>query len=165
VKKKKSAKTADPIPDIVPELVASEIREFMSLHRLDDLVIESDQGRIEVRSGTPSFYAPVSPRVLTHADSTTAAPAQTAHAELASTFLSIRSPMAGTFYRAPSPSSTPYVQEGDRVSPSTTVCIIEAMKVMNEIKADVSGKIVKICLESAASVESGAVLFEVDPNG
>ena len=73
--------------------------------------------------------------------------------------------MAGTFYGASSPSAVPYVQVGDRVSADTTVCVIEAMKVMNEIKAEAAGRIVKICVENAAQVESGAVLFEVNPAG
>ena len=144
-----------------PDQAAAEIRAFMAEHRLDDLVIESGGERIEVRSGTPSFYGPVSPRPP-HAD---VAPIAAPAPPPASTNLQIRTPMAGTFYRSPAPTSESYVKEGDVVAPNTTVCVIEAMKVMNEIKAEVSGRIVKICVENAASVESGAVLFEVNPAG
>ena len=75
----------------------------------------------------------------------------------------IKSPMVGTFYRAPSPGAASYAQVGDRVSPDTVVCIIEAMKLMNEIKAEVSGSIRKVCVENAQPVEYGQVLFLVEP--
>jgi len=77
----------------------------------------------------------------------------------------IVSPMAGTFYRAPSPSAPPYVKEGDLIKVGQPVCIIEAMKLMNEIKADKAGKIVKIPFENAQPLEKGAALFLIDPNG
>lgn len=140
-------------------LVAKEIREFMAEHRLDDLVIERGKERIEVRSGTPSFYAPVSPRSVVP-DSPPAAPVPAP-----SKNLQIRSPMAGTFYIAPTPGGTPYVNVGDKITADTVVCVIEAMKVMNEIKSGVAGKVAGRSAENAASVESGAVLFEVDPAG
>lgn len=154
--KKKRAKPAKQMKEITYEEGAREIRAFMAEHRLDDLVLEHGNRRIEVRSGTPSFYAPVSPR----APETAPPPAPAA---TISKYLQIRSPMAGTFYRAASPGASLYVNVGDAVTPATTVCVIEAMKVMNEIKAEVSGKIVAIHVENAASVESGAVLFDVDP--
>ena len=77
----------------------------------------------------------------------------------------IVSPMAGTFYRAPSPTSPNYVQEGDLVKLGQTVCIVEAMKLMNEIKADVSGRIVKILVENAQSVEKDSILFRIQTGG
>ena len=150
--KKKPARRLNPPKESTPEETAREIQEFMARHRLDDLVIEDGKQKIEVRSGTPNFYAPVSPRSSAHE---TPPPA----AAPASPYLQIRSPMAGTFYRAPSPNSELYVKEGDKLTPDTTVCVIEAMKVMNEIKAEVAGKLVKICLENAASVENGKRLF------
>lgn len=76
----------------------------------------------------------------------------------------IVSPMAGTFYRAPSPSAPPYVKEGDVVKAGQPVCIIEAMKLMNEIKADKAGKIVKVPCDNAQPVEKGTALFLIDPN-
>jgi len=78
--------------------------------------------------------------------------------------LAIKSPMVGTFYRAPSPDSEPYVKIGDHVSPDTVVCIVEAMKVMNEITADCSGTIKKILIENSKPVEYGQVLFVVEPS-
>ncbi len=77
--------------------------------------------------------------------------------------LEIKSPMIGTFYRSPSPESAPYVEVGMEVSPDTVVCIIEAMKVMNEIKADCSGTIHEVCVRNAQPVEYGQVLFRVKP--
>jgi acetyl-CoA carboxylase biotin carboxyl carrier protein len=75
----------------------------------------------------------------------------------------IASPMVGTFYRAPSPDSAPYVELGQKVTPDTVVCIIEAMKVMNEIKAETTGTIVEILVENGKSVEFGQPLFRVKP--
>src|SRR5580698_7919070 len=76
----------------------------------------------------------------------------------------IKSPMIGTFYRAPSPEAGSYVEVGNEVNPETVVCIIEAMKVMNEIKAEVKGVITQILVENAKPVEFGQPLFKVRPN-
>ncbi len=76
----------------------------------------------------------------------------------------IKSPMVGTFYRAPSPDAKPYVSVGDTVEPGTVVCIIEAMKLMNEIESEVSGKIAKIMVENEQPVEFGQTLFLVSPS-
>jgi acetyl-CoA carboxylase biotin carboxyl carrier protein len=77
----------------------------------------------------------------------------------------IRSPMVGTFYKAPEPGAEPYIKVGNRVSPGQTVCIIEAMKIMNEIEAEIAGAIREILVEDGQPVEFGQVLFRVDPNG
>jgi acetyl-CoA carboxylase biotin carboxyl carrier protein len=74
----------------------------------------------------------------------------------------IRSPMVGTFYRAPSPDSDPYLREGDSIQPGKILCIIEAMKLMNEIEAEITGKIVKILVENARPVEYNQPLFLVE---
>jgi acetyl-CoA carboxylase biotin carboxyl carrier protein len=73
----------------------------------------------------------------------------------------IVAPMIGTFYRAPAPEAPPYVQVGDTVTPDTVVCIVEAMKVMNEIKAGMSGRVVDVLVENAQPVEFGQPLFRV----
>jgi acetyl-CoA carboxylase biotin carboxyl carrier protein len=80
-----------------------------------------------------------------------------------STELDIKSPMVGTFYRAPSPESGNYVEIGSEVNPDTVVCIIEAMKVMNEIKAEVKGVISQTLVENAKPVEFGQPLFKIRP--
>jgi acetyl-CoA carboxylase biotin carboxyl carrier protein len=88
-----------------------------------------------------------------------AAPA--AHAALKE----IKSPMVGTFYKAPEPGAEPYVKVGSRVAAGQTVCIIEAMKIMNEIEAEISGVVREISVEDTQPVEFGTVLFRVDPHG
>ena len=77
----------------------------------------------------------------------------------------IKSPMVGTFYAAPNPESPAYVKVGDHVGPETTVCIVEAMKVFNQIPAEVSGKIVAVLVENGEPVEFGQPLFKVDTRG
>ncbi len=77
----------------------------------------------------------------------------------------IRSPMVGTFYRAPEPGAEPYATVGTRVTPGQTVCIIEAMKIMNEIEAEIAGVVREVCVEDAQPVEFGQLLYKVDPNG
>jgi acetyl-CoA carboxylase biotin carboxyl carrier protein len=77
--------------------------------------------------------------------------------------LEVTSPFVGTFYRSPSPDSDPYVKTGDRISSGQVLCIIEAMKIMNEIESEVSGEVVEICVENETYVEFGQVLFRVKP--
>jgi acetyl-CoA carboxylase biotin carboxyl carrier protein len=77
--------------------------------------------------------------------------------------LDVKSPMIGTFYRAPSPESAPYIEIGSEVGPETVVCIIEAMKVMNEIKAEVKGIVTQVLVENGKPVEFGQPLFRVRP--
>jgi len=74
----------------------------------------------------------------------------------------VKSPMVGTFYRASAPEEPPYVQVGDVITKGDVLCIVEAMKLMNEVKADFSGRIVDICVENAESVEFGQTLFVVE---
>lgn len=101
--------------------------------------------------------APAAPAAAAPAEAPPAAP------EVASTGVHITSPMVGTFYRASSPDADPFVSVGDVVTPDSTVCIIEAMKVMNEIKAETKGKVTKILVENGEAVEFGQNLFEVEP--
>jgi acetyl-CoA carboxylase biotin carboxyl carrier protein len=90
-----------------------------------------------------------------------AAPAAAAAAALKD----IKSPMVGTFYKSPEPGAEPYVKVGSRVTQGQTVCIIEAMKIMNEIEAEVTGVVREVLVEDTQPVEFGTVLFRVDPNG
>jgi oxaloacetate decarboxylase alpha subunit len=77
----------------------------------------------------------------------------------------VTSPMVGTFYRSSSPTTQPFVQIGDRITVGQTVCIIEAMKLMNDMPAEVAGRIVKVCVDNGSTVEYGQQLFLVDPKG
>jgi acetyl-CoA carboxylase biotin carboxyl carrier protein len=90
----------------------------------------------------------------------TAAPAPLARGNL----VEIKSPMVGTFYRAPSPEAPAYVEVGTRVSRGQTLCILEAMKLMNELESEASGTIREICVENGEPVEYGQVLFRIEPD-
>ena len=92
------------------------------------------------------------------------APAPVAASPVNTGEVDIKSPMIGTFYRSPSPEAAPYVEVGTEVSPDTVVCIIEAMKVMNEIKAEVKGIVTQTLVENGKPVEFGQPLFKVRPN-
>jgi len=80
-------------------------------------------------------------------------------------YVEIKSPMVGTFYAAPAPEAPPYIKPGDKVSVGQVICIVEAMKLMNEIESEVTGSVTKIMVENAQPVEFGQVLFLIDPNG
>ena len=80
-------------------------------------------------------------------------------------YIEIKSPMVGTFYSRPEPGVEPYVRPGSRITPGKTLCIIEAMKIMNPVDSEVSGVIVEVLVEDAQPIEFGQVLFRVDPNG
>jgi acetyl-CoA carboxylase biotin carboxyl carrier protein len=116
--------------------------------------------------GAPEILSPsAQPRALIDADSAdgTAAAPQNADAVVAQPELHIiKSPIVGTFYSAPSPTSEPFVRIGDHINQETVVCIIEAMKLMNEIQAEVSGDIVKIYVENGQPVEYGQALFGIE---
>jgi len=83
----------------------------------------------------------------------------------AENLVSVTAPMVGTFYRAPTPTATPYAEVGDKISVGQTICIIEAMKLMNDLPSEVAGRVVKICAENGATVEFGQQLFLIDPAG
>ena len=110
----------------------------------------------QAEEGQQVVYAPAP--VALPAAASAAAPAAPAAVEP-----EIKSPMIGTFYRSPSPESGPYVEIGAEVNPDTVVCIIEAMKVMNEIKAEVKGVITQVLVENAKPVEFGQPLFKIRP--
>jgi acetyl-CoA carboxylase biotin carboxyl carrier protein len=138
---------------------------------LDSLEIERGGTRVRL-SRTP----PAPPVVLeggagaapasgpAPARATAAGPPAAEAAAPVSNLLEITSPMVGTFYHAPAPDAPPYVDEGQRVGKGDVVCIIEAMKLMNELESEVEGRIVEICVENAQPVEYGQVLFRVDPS-
>jgi len=86
-------------------------------------------------------------------------------AKPASTLLEVKSPMVGTFYAKPEPGANAYASVGTRVSKGQILCIIEAMKIMNEIECDVAGVVVEVLVQDSSAVEYGQVLFRVDPNG
>jgi acetyl-CoA carboxylase biotin carboxyl carrier protein len=138
-----------------------QIVELAVAHDLTELEIESMGLRVRVVRGRPP--APVAvPHVS--APVTLSQPEAAGHAaELAPGTVTIDAPMVGTFYRSASPDVAPFVSEGDIVKEGQTLCIIEAMKLMNEIESKVSGRVVKILVENAQPVEFGQHLFLVEP--
>jgi acetyl-CoA carboxylase biotin carboxyl carrier protein len=139
--------------------------ELMKEHDLSELDLKQADNRVRIRRGgevvTYSAPAPVAARPA--AASAEPAPAKESAAE--GRMLVIKSPMVGTFYKASGPDSAPFVKVGDRIGPEKTVCIVEAMKVFNEIPAGVSGQVVAILVENGAPVEFGQPLIKVDPEG
>ena len=132
---------------------------FMREHGLAELEIGSDGRSVRLSKGTAAAPPPVAaPPVGASAAS---APAETPGkpARAGEPFLS---PMIGTFYRAATPEAKPFVAEGDAVKPDTVICIIEAMKVLNEIKAERGGRIVQILVENGEAVEYGQPLFLIE---
>ncbi|MEL7222962.1 MAG: acetyl-CoA carboxylase biotin carboxyl carrier protein [Bacteroidota bacterium] len=120
-----------------------------------------------VNSAYPPAPAPVAAPAPAVPAAAPAAPAAQA-AEAAdddANYVAVKSPMVGTFYRSPAPDKPIYVKVGDTVAVGDTVCIIEAMKLFNEVDSEVSGKIVKVLVEDAQPVEYDQVLFLVDPKG
>ncbi len=120
--------------------------------------MNGDAVRVFTAGGMPDPGPAAAP-----AEALAAAPAAPAPepAEESAGFAPIKSPMVGTFYRSPAPDAEPYVSAGDAVEPGQTVCIIEAMKLMNEIQSEVRGKIVKVVAENGKPVEFGQTLFYV----
>jgi acetyl-CoA carboxylase biotin carboxyl carrier protein len=108
----------------------------------------------------PNFMPPMAAPPAASAPA--APPAATKTEDTAKKYREIRSPMVGTFYRAPSPEANSYVQVGDSITKGKVLCIIEAMKLMNELEADIDGKVVKIMVENGKPVEYDQVLFLVE---
>ncbi len=94
-----------------------------------------------------------------------AAPAEAPPVEDTGRLIAIKSPMVGTYYAAPSPEADPYVSLNEKITVGQVVCIVEAMKLMNEIESEVSGRVVKVLVENAQPVEFGQELFLIDPAG
>ena len=158
-----------------------DLLNVVSQTDITELTIESGDQKITVKKGSPNYLPTTievgSAQTLPVATLPAMKPAPVAEAvrppepkveakvESNGNLIAIASPMVGTFYRSPTPSSPPFVDVGDRVSVGQTVCIIEAMKLMNDLPAEVSGKVVRVCVENGTTVEYGQALFMVDPNG
>jgi len=143
-----------------------EMIDLLKRNQLTELEIERAGVRIRVRYevGVKTVSAAVSD------PGQASAPAVTSHTvplsdrvEDAAGQITITSPIVGTFYRSPSPDADPYVEEGDYVKKGQVLCIVEAMKLMNEIESEVDGRITKILVESTKPVEYGQALFLIDP--
>jgi acetyl-CoA carboxylase biotin carboxyl carrier protein len=149
------------------------IIDLMKKNSITEFELEEKDSKLRLKRGlnggipvvqyddpAPVQLMPTSFAAPTTAPSAAAAPA----AAVATGEVDIKSPMIGTFYRTPSPESAAYVEVGTEVNPETVVCIIEAMKVMNEIKAEVKGVITQILVDGGKPVEFGQLLFKVRPS-
>jgi acetyl-CoA carboxylase biotin carboxyl carrier protein len=141
--------------------------ELMNEHDLAEIDLRQGDQRIRLRRGPETVAVAASPPVpMGMAAPPAPAPSiltESARADDGKTVL-IRSPMVGTFYAAANPESPPFVKVGDQVGPETTVCIVEAMKVFNEIPAECSGRIVAALAQNGDPVEFGQPLFRVEPS-
>ena len=148
----------DEIKAIAEIVAANDLAELKLEH--EGFTLEIKRGSAAVISAPVSMIAPAPAPVAAPA----AAPAPAAAAPAADTAkrVTIDSPLVGTLYRAPSPEAAPFVKVGDKVTPDTVVCIVEAMKVMNEIKAEKSGVIRDILVENGSAVEFGQPLFVIE---
>jgi acetyl-CoA carboxylase biotin carboxyl carrier protein len=159
---------ATPSLDIFDVRKIRRLVELMKEHDLSEIDLQQGELRIQLRR-TCTATSPV----VGVAPAPVAAPAMAgppasesgvsvAAESLAKGIVLIKSPMVGTFYTAPDPESPPFVKVGDHVGQETTVCIVEAMKVFNQIPAEASGRILAVLVENGAPVEFGQPLFKVD---
>ena len=156
-----------------------QLRELLSAiaHTdITELSLKSDDFELKVKKGSvvsSQELIPIQAQMTTTPQPTEIAPVMTpkdvpvseptSPSKAQQKWLEITSPMVGTFYRAPSPEEPPFVEIGERIGKGDTVCIIEAMKLMNDIEAEVSGEVIEILLENGDPVEFGQVLMRVNP--
>jgi len=145
-----------------------ELVRLMVENDLTELDIRDEQETVTVKRpgihAVPQVVAaPVMAAPVAHAAPAAAAPAA-APAPAKETLPAIESPMVGTFYAAPGPDKAPFVSVGSKVGPDTTVCLIEAMKIFNEIKAETSGTVEEVLVKSGQPVEFGQPLFRIRPS-
>ncbi len=150
-----------------------KIKKLVSLVETSDissLSVEEDNLKVEIKrelnQAPIQHVASVQPAVSVSPQAPAQAPAATPEesAPKSSGALEIKSPMVGTFYTSPNPDSPPFVSTGATIKPGDIVCMIEAMKLFNEIESEVSGTIEKVCINNGDPVEFGQVLFLVTPN-
>jgi acetyl-CoA carboxylase biotin carboxyl carrier protein len=168
-----------------PVEMARELAAIVEAHTLSELILETAGVTLTIRRGfaaggslhggapqggmmaQPMMHAPMAhapahaPAPSAVSPSTTASPSGTAAGD--DKLHVVTSPFVGTFYRSPSPDADPYVREGQKVDKGQVLCIVEAMKLMNEIEADVGGTIVDVLVENGKTVEYGQPLFKISP--
>lgn len=137
-----------------------ELAELMKSTDLSELEMGDESRQIRLRRGVEGqIVAAPQPQAIA------AAPAPEAEEVDGANIAYITAPMVGTFYNRPNPNASPYIGVGDHIQPETVVCIVEAMKVFNEIPAEVSGKVIAILVDAESPVEFGQKLFKVDTSG
>lgn len=146
-----------------------EIKEMINVMKENDITefeLERNGFKVVLKRGQTVITTPAQQEIILskplESPKETLPEAEKKEEQLKENIKEILSPMVGTFYRAPSPESPPYIQKGKTVDPDDVLCIIEAMKVMNEIKAEMSGKIVDILVENGESVEFNQPIFRIE---
>ena len=142
------------------------IRELVRIVQesgIGEVTVEEGGTRVTVRRAEEATEAPVASVAVPSSPVVAAATGEPGVDLVPDGVVEVRSPMVGTFYRAPEPGANPFVEVGDAVAPGQTLCILEAMKLMNEVKAEVEGIVRRICVENAEPVEYGQLLFELEP--
>ncbi len=151
-----------------------QIVTMVEKSNVHEIELESKGVKIRVTKNSSGQSMPSYPLMMPHAMYPSQGPAQPAAHEqsvpvpsappvLEKKYKEIKSPIVGTFYRSPSPDAEPYAEVGTQIKPGSVLCIVEAMKLMNEIEADFSGTIAKVCVENGKPVEYNQVLFLVEP--
>jgi acetyl-CoA carboxylase biotin carboxyl carrier protein len=151
-------------PRAQDDLDIAALLRLAEQHNLAELDVSRGSARVRiVRHHAPAPAVPLASRVEAGRGQPQPAPGAREEPAVPANLVPIEAPMVGTFYRAPSPDAPPFVSEGDMVKEGQVICIIEAMKLMNEIEAKVAGRIAKILVENAQPVEYGQPLFLVEP--
>ena len=154
---------------VPPEFTMKQVKEIVALIKdagtFTTFGYKTDEFEIEISVGAPSISSPVAydaPPTASSSPLNVISSTPNAALSLSSTERAIVSPMIGTFYRRPSPSSAPFVEVGDSVTPTTDVCIVEVMKLLNTIRAECAGKVSRILVEDGATIEVGQVLMVIE---
>lgn len=153
----------DEIARLVEILDKSSLSELQWNSESERLLLKKPGPAVVHMASAPVAQMAPAPVAAVAAAPAVASPSVPAAPAVEAGLVEIKSPMVGTFYRSASPDSQVYVEEGGRVEKGKAVCIVEAMKLMNEIEADVSGTVVKVCVQNEQPVEFGTVLFLVRP--
>jgi acetyl-CoA carboxylase biotin carboxyl carrier protein len=156
-------------PDVFDVDRIRRLVELMEQHDLSEVDLREAGQRIRLARGQQPIAVaypptPAAPPTAMPPDASPAIAGPSAAADEKQLVI-IKSPMVGTFYARPNPQSEPYIKVGSVVGPETTVCMIEAMKVFNEIPAEVSGRVVAVLVDSDTPVDFGKPLFKIDPRG
>ena len=144
-----------------------DIINFIKKSDLDDVSIETENYKIRVKKNNGNYTTtelPKEVKVSTPQTQQEVKKVEEKKESNSSNNLIIKSPMIGTFYRSPNPESDPFVSEGDTIKVGQTICIVEAMKLFNDIESEVSGKVVKILVDDNSPIEFDQPLFEVEPS-
>lgn len=157
--------------EFIEAIAKTDISELVIKEGDFELNLQKNQPEIASATYTIAPAAPVAPVTLEQSkpvevptEEPSASVEEKPVAKKPDNLVEITSPMVGTFYRAPAPGEAPFVEVGDNISNGQVVCIIEAMKLMNEIEAEVSGKVVEIAVENGEPVEYGQTLLWISPN-